>query len=330
MENLKVPYGLDTSNTLVSAEHASQSRTYKCPSCNTELIYKSGNIRTKHFSHPSNSECNIESVLHKTAKLLILNAISENSTGNQPIQLHSTCQNCDIEFNTTLNPKLFSHADEEVPISKYICDVVAYRDNNIALAIEVFNTHKVDAKKAKKIPVYWIELAAEDIIKNAFYWKPTQAHLKPSLCTKCKAHIKHIYEVADRWGIDRKLYTPVKKLGISMYIADTERCFKCKNEIPVFWWKGVPFCEKEPPSPRPQTIKYRNSKAYGGAYWANICAYCKILQGDNHLFLLENAPFKRLPLAGEDSSNEHGSLTILTGDEAKKEFDKVLKRNLGF
>jgi len=329
MESLKVPYGLDTSNTLVSAEDASHSHIYRCPSCNIKLIYKSGDIRTKHFSHPSNSKCNIESVLHKTAKSLICRAISENAAGNQPIRLNSTCQNCDIKFDIILNPKLFSHANEEVPISEYVCDVVAYKNNNVALAIEVLNTHKVGTEKAKKLPVYWIELKAEDIIKNAFYWKPTQSYLKPSLCTKCKAHIKHVYKVADKWKIDRSLYTPVKKLGIATYIADTEKCFKCNNEIPVFWWKGVPFCEHEPPSPRPQTIKYRTSKQYGGAYWANTCAYCKILQGDNFLFRFDNAPLKGLPLVGEDDSHEQSSLTILTGDETEKEFYKVLRRNLG-
>lgn len=79
-------------------------------------------------------------------------------------------------------------------------------------------------------------------------------------------------------------------------------CFNCKEQILVFWWPGVPFCEKQPPYPMPRTIKLRSSKIYGWAYWANTCPKCDILQGDNHLFIFKTALFRELPISNELSS----------------------------
>ena len=327
MENLKVPYGMNDSGELVSSENAVKTEAYRCPSCNVKLIHRAGEIRAKHFAHPPESECSLESILHKVAKQLTHNAIIDNSTGNMPILLRNHCHSCGVEFDAKLPPKTFSGAALEVGVSDYVCDVVGYRESEIALAVEIFNTHKVGDKKASDLPVHWVELKAEEVIDNPFYWKPTQSHLKRGFCPSCKSHIKHVYEVADKWNIDRHIYSPIKNPSSFTYIASTETCFKCKEEIPVFWWQGVPFCEAEPPQPRPRTIKYRNSKQYGGAYWANTCANCNMIQGDNYLFLFDNAPLKGLPLANEENSNHSGGVRVISGDSAVSEFMKVINRN---
>lgn len=328
MQSLKIPYGINDAGELVSAENATKDCLYFCPCCSTKLIYKAGDIRAKHFSHSFDSTCNIETILHKTAKLLIKQAITDNATNKRAIDIKHCCGNCQSNFLTKLPLKTFSKASEEIKVSDYICDVVGYRSTEIALGIEILVTHKVSEDKAKNLPIYWVELNAEEVIKKPYQWHPTQSQLKTIYCPDCKNHFKHIQQIADKWGIDKCLYSPVKNPEKSPYIAEIETCFKCKEKIPVFWWRGVPFCESEPPTPRPKTIKYRKSKTYGGSYWANTCANCGMLQGDNFLFLFPNAPLRGLPLSNETLSQTKpvASLRVLAGDEAVSEFMNVMNR----
>lgn len=327
VENLRVPYGLNEFGELVSAQAAQSVASYKCPCCYETLVYRAGDIRTKHFAHPPSSTCNLESILHITAKKLIQSVIVENSKGTQTIALENHCRNCGVVFSTSIPGKTFSNAGVEVRVGNYVCDVVGYRGNSIALAIEILNTHKVDSAKAQNLDTRWVELKADDVIKDPVKWAPTQANLKDSYCCDCKKHIKHVFEVADKYGIERSLYSPVKDPSNAKYIAAVETCFKCKQETPVFWWQGVPFCEQEPPNPKPRTIKPRHSKQFGGTYWANTCASCSMIQGDNYLYLFENAPFKGLPLS-TDTQNETVGVRVVSGKSAVSEFMRVLKRNL--
>jgi hypothetical protein len=320
MENLKVPYGLNSLNELVSAEEAIKGVAYNCPCCSSQLVHRAGEIRASHFAHSSDSNCSLESILHITAKKMIVDTINTYPENLKKITLRNHCQDCGVEFNTELPFNTFTGAKEEVRIAEYLCDVVGYRnDTKVALAIEILNTHEVDSKKANNLPIYWIELKADDVIVNPYEWNPTQSQLKASSCTDCKNHTQHVQEIASKWGIDHNLYSAIKNPSSVPYIADTEICFKCKEEIPVFWWQGVPFCEKEPPNPKPKTIKYRNSKQYGGSYWANTCAKCNMIQGDNYLFIFDNAPFKRMPMSNKSASLQTGHAT--------SEFMKIINRN---
>lgn len=327
MENLKIPYGLSEAGELISAKSAPVGMTYKCPCCEIRLIHRAGEVRARHFAHPPSLNCNLESVLHITAKQLIYSIIEKNARGELAISLDNHCLNCGVIFSTNLPSKTFSSVGIEVRVGNYVCDVVGYRGDSIALAIEILNTHKVDTIKAENLQTFWIELKAEDVLNNPEKWVPTQAKLKDSCCHNCKNHIKHILDVADKFGIARSIYSPVKNPTKATYIADTETCFKCKQEIPVFWWQGVPFCEVEPPNPKPKTIKFRNSKQYGGSYWANTCANCNMIQGDNYLYIFDSAPFKAMPLS-TDSQVRQAEVRVISSKSAMSEFMKVITRNI--
>lgn len=327
MENFKVPYGFDFSGNLISASNAERGKAYTCPCCNSQLVHRSGEVRVKHFAHPASSNCSLESILHITAKRLVEAVMLSNSSSQKEINFRNHCHQCGIEFNTVLPYKTFTSAKLEVAVSEYVCDVVGYRNNEIALGVEILNTHEVDSRKATNLPIYWLELKAEDVIAMPNQWNPTQSKLKSSFCKSCKSHLKHVQSIADRWNIERNLYSPIKEPASSVYIADTEKCFKCQEEIPVFWWRGVPFCEQAPPEPKPKTIKHRSSKQYGGKYWANTCANCNMIQGDNYLYIFEGAPFKNMPLAGEEVKRQSGIARVVSGKSAVPEFMKVINRN---
>ena len=218
--------------------------------------------------------------------------------------------------------RLFSGASEEYRVGDYVCDVVGFIGAQPRLAIEIRNTHAVNEVKARELPIHWIELDAAEVVDKPDLWKTIQSRLKDAFCTGCKKQADSIHSVADKWAIDRSLYTPHKNPLLSNYVADIERCFSCKETIPVFWWKGVPFCQKEPSAPKPKTIQYRNSKRHQGSYWANTCPNCRVIQGDNFIFLSERSPFKTL------MKSEQESMRVVTGDSAVSEFMNILKRNL--
>jgi hypothetical protein len=329
MEELKIPFGLSANGNLVSAENATKEEVYRCPACFSQLIHRSGEIRVKHFSHSHTINCNLETILHKTAKHLVRLAIENNAKNNRSILLLNNCNECGANITIELKPQTFSNANTEVTVSDYICDVVGYRKSEIALAIEVLVTHKVDVSKSENLLPYWIEVKAEEIINDSYTWKPTQKRLKPNYCIKCKNHFLHVKTIAEKWGIDSHLYSPIKSLKSSNFIADIETCFKCKEVIPVFWWQGTPFCQYEPPTPKPKTIKFRNSKQYGGSYWANTCANCNMLQGDNFLFLFSGAPFQYMEKANYSNYSVQPEVTIrqIDSTSAATEFIKTMYRD---
>ena len=327
MDNLKVPLGLSLEGEYVTPKDALKGEEYFCPSCEETLVLKKGELRAKHFSHPANSSCSQESILHKTAKYLVRKSIVENYEIGKEIKIISDCSCCNREFEESLEANTFSGAEEEKNIGEFVCDVVAYKDKIESLAIEVFVTHTVDDYKASNLSIYWLEVNAEDIINDPYKWLPVKKNLKNRFCEKCKHHIKDIVAIADKWGVERSLYFPNGYPSNSNYIAEIETCFRCKERIPVFWWSGVPFCEDEPPIPRPRTIVCKYSKQFGGAYWANTCINCGSLQGDNHLYLFPNAPMRDLPLSQKympsRSRSTHRESPVM------QEMMKVIKRNFG-
>ena len=110
-DTIKVPYGVDPSGNLTASTDADKGREYRCPGCNSPLILKEGEIRTKHFSHKSDSHCNFETVLHITAKGLVSQAIKSNSAGTTNISVRNHCLTLflvDLSFHA-MDPTLTSN-----------------------------------------------------------------------------------------------------------------------------------------------------------------------------------------------------------------------------
>lgn len=344
MDNLKVPYALNIDSNLVRPFEAQKGEELFCPSCHESLVVKAGEKlaatgkgRIRHFAHPANANCSQESILHITGKMLVSKAIKDNAKHNKSIVVKNTCDNCENGFDSDLPGGMFSYAREEVCLKditnavnenckSYRFDVVAYRGDSPSLIIEVCVSNPVSEEKGGSIPGYWIELKAEDLIENHLVWKPTQKKLKNKSCPECINILKPIQEVSDFWGIDRRLYSVYRSNHASVnYIAALENCFRCKQKTPVFWWSGIPFCETEPPEPRPHTIKYKFSKQFGGAYWVNTCANCGVIQGDNHIFLFESAPLKGLPISDKFMPKHVKENKNMGG--ATKQMLKIMTRN---
>lgn len=111
------------------------------------------------------------------------------------------CKCCGVVFTTVLPSGTFNNAKLGMRIGDFICDVVGYRREKVALVGEIANKHSVDANKAISLELYWVELMAEDIVREPFQWGPSQTRIKDSYCTDCKAHLKEVVSLCDHFSI---------------------------------------------------------------------------------------------------------------------------------
>lgn len=308
---LFVPYGINPDGRVINAADAQRDTVYQCPLCRSALVYHAGQTVVRHFAHKAGTACSLETVLHKTAKLLILQAVADhvNPSLDETISITCQCVSCSTAFPLDIPKTAFTTARQEERVGSFVCDVVAMREDSPALGIEIRVTHEVDEAKAKALPIFWVELIATDVLKSPMKWSPSSSRLKPMRCTKCKDYKSRLDALAIRWNLEA--CSPARFLDSdkSGYLVEVEKCWKCKEEIPVFWWFGVPFCQGDPPKPRPRTVAYRHSKMFGGSYWANTCPGCHQIQGDNFLFLGELPTFKHLPTR-ETEETKAGSIAI--------------------
>jgi hypothetical protein len=317
---LQVPYGLAPDGKLVHAKDAIRQLEYCCPECSSPLVLHAGDVVSKHFAHKANTSCNGETVAHQTAKRLIAQVINERTPSTNSISMVCTCDCCHETFSRPLLSSSFSEARVEQRVGKFVCDVVALRNQDYVLAIEILATHAIEEEKKHGLSVPWVELSANAVLENPYRWVPIKSRLKPVLCPRCKSYLKRLNEVAERWQVPILKFGGYRDPSRANYLAAIESCWKCKNDIIVYWWRGVPFCEIEPPESRPQTIKYRYSKTYGGKYWANTCPGCGSIQGDNFLFLFEKAPFAGLPRRELTRGQAQNTVAV-------KQFTKIMLRN---
>jgi ssDNA-binding Zn-finger/Zn-ribbon topoisomerase 1 len=301
--NLFVPYGLSVTGDLVHADDAVPGTAYVCPGCASPLILKAGQIVTAHFAHAADTACDGETLLHKTAKMLLMMVIREQIKKPKKatrITLGCSCDRCKTSIVKVLSPYVFSSVAEEDAVGRYVCDVVAYRWEEQSLAIEVRATHSVDRLKGNELSIPWIELSAESVLADPYKWRPERSRLKPVLCGECKSFLVRLREVAEKCDQPLTEYAGYRDTTRAKYLAAIRRCAgrDCGTEFISYWWMGVPFCNFTPPEPTPWTIRRRFSSAFKGEYWANCCPKCQMIDGDNYLFLdLDgNSPFVGLPM----------------------------------
>lgn len=182
MSRLKTPFAFNKQGTVIKAQEAVKGQTYYCPCCDIKMVVKEGTRKIKHFSHPVSGTCSREGILHKIAKSLLLKAIEGD------IKLQCECDTCHQSYWKTLPKGTFTKAEEEVRVDPFICDIVLYRDNQPALAVEIKNTHGIGKRKAEELSLCWIEVKATSVIDSNTELKPIQARLKPTTCPACKQH----------------------------------------------------------------------------------------------------------------------------------------------
>ena len=158
-------------NEYVFPLHALKTDDYKCPICETDIIFKSGGIRRKHYSHKAKSNCSYynspsESEIHKEGKRVIKKMLDDK----EKLMIWRNCKCCgdDVEVLTLINYTDKMICREEFTFqhnsNKRIADVVLLDDDNINFIFEIFKTHRTD--EINRPTDKWCEINAEDLIIN--------------------------------------------------------------------------------------------------------------------------------------------------------------------
>lgn len=286
---MHVPFATDDEGRLCSPANAEKGRDYFCPACRESVIFRQGEIRTAHFAHKVSDTCNQETIIHKTAKLLIHNAVREWKLrkSNPPI-LQRTCQICGTYIRQPLPEKVDSAAVEYRLVDGSIADVALLVGEIAEAAVEIRATHAVDEAKADRLPVLFIEVDGFEIIENPAVWKPIIDNFRPLICRKCKSTYLMFQAKMQRVAKANKI-----KLPAAYYRYGLCKCWKCKREIIVFAWPKDGLHDESAPrvEPIPRTIRYRFSKTAGDKYWVNTCSHCQSIQGDFFLYSEPDGPF---------------------------------------
>jgi len=212
-KKLRVPFALDDEKWLCDPETADRGRSYYCPACKDSVILKRGDFKIPHFAHKDADACNQETILHKTAKQLIVEVISEWKSGkiDAPI-LRQTCNMCDNSRDISLsNISQLDEVDCAIPEYRtshgFLVDVALIDANTKPVAaIKIKGTQAIGKNKAKKLSLPFIELEGEEIIDNPYLFEPIRGSFEPFIepftCTTCKTIISGTY--LDKKGTKQK------------------------------------------------------------------------------------------------------------------------------
>jgi hypothetical protein len=151
---LLVPLALDVSGRLVSPAEARREHTDACPSCGQTIVSKLGERGVRHFAHAAHSRCSLETVLHRTAKLLVVQTIADwrADPGTRPIIIRR-CPKCTHERPQRLPDHVTEGLGEYTLANGLRVDVALMRGGTPSAAVEICVTHAVDAAKSDLLPL---------------------------------------------------------------------------------------------------------------------------------------------------------------------------------
>ncbi|HHX8576463.1 TPA: competence protein CoiA family protein [Vibrio alginolyticus] len=188
MNSVKIGWGLAKDGTYKHIRSVDNGLKCDCvcPDCLQPLVANQGSVKRWHFAHASNSSCSGESVIHRLAKRVIVNA----AHSGLPLYISSNGgtvyeQDKDgiVHSKSWYAPERQYHiqqAKEEVKLGSQIVDVLCHDRKGNALAVEIFYTHKksdVDIEKFAKNSVEAIEIDVSRLPWDATYEQIEQAVL---------------------------------------------------------------------------------------------------------------------------------------------------------
>ncbi len=181
MTSLQIPYAFTNDKLPVSPQVAEKGQDFSCPTCDSAVILKRGDIRVPHFAHKSDTKCSSEGVRHKVAKQMIYLMYRRSiDTPMASIGVVRKCPNCSqYAIYTQGRTGYDDDVKCEVDVSGYRVDIALFRNGKPAYGIEVRDTHPVDDVKwaaFKELRFPCIEVEAKDVIRMWEYdinaWKP--------------------------------------------------------------------------------------------------------------------------------------------------------------
>lgn len=190
-KTFKVPFAFDGINGVVDISNAKKGVIYKC-NCGADVKLRGGDIISDHFYHIDESECSLESAIHKAYKEVFL--ISKK------IKLPYVV-NGDEEL-------VFDKIELEKKIDDYIPDAIGYIGGTQYL-IEFAKSSYIGERKRGKIKKSNLFCLEVDIIKTIDSIDGIKNHL---ISDKSYKHIIHIPEYKEMKELRDKFKTEYYKL----------------------------------------------------------------------------------------------------------------------
>lgn len=279
---LKIEFALKNGDAVLP-EVANNKERYECPECRKEVRFRECKKKRAHFYHAADTDCLGESLVHYRAKYRVAAVANAGK-----LCLRLRCCECGQSYP---HQSRVNGAKVEVSVKEYRVDVLCYGNDAPLLVVEVFNTHKVGDRKARDLPWSWVELAADDVMKNAV-WDARDGSYQ-SRCASCLENKKRWdRKVAAERREKAKLLGELRsKLSRRQYASQEEYLHagyrvglaSCQNRgrrphrTVVFWWPG-----DTPPTPVPPVVS-RRTRRTGEEAWESVCMSCGYYQRQDKL-----------------------------------------------
>lgn len=284
-----IPVAFTPEGRIVRPEQAEPGRGYRCPGCSAEVVLRQGELRRAHFAHRRGEGCSTESASHRAAKRLVVQVVLEwkGQGGPRPC-IARPCPRYGCQGGVVQDvPEDLTHAAEEVRLlDGSVADVVLFRGDQPAAAIEIRATHRVTEEKARRLAIPWVELDALELLERPYWWTAVQDGLQPFRCPACaREEGARADEVAE---IRARAIALATRAGTTLppsppYHFAPHTCWRCGAEMVAFLWPGSGnHSPRRPPDPIPAQVQRRMTDFWGD-YWANCCPSCSALQGDHYL-----------------------------------------------
>jgi hypothetical protein len=215
-----VPAALDGEGRLLRPAQAKPG-IHTCPGCGARVVLRAGEVRVRHFAHGPGS-CSAETALHAAAKRLLVEVVEAHRRGGPAPAVRRTCPGCERTWDTPV-PEVDGAIAEHVLRGGLRPDVVLLTAGVPALALEVRVRHAVDAAKAARLPLPFLELDAGDVLAAPLAWSPLAESAAPGVCPSCAARrerdARELARLAAELGIDARDYP-----GWEAALAACEAC----------------------------------------------------------------------------------------------------------
>lgn len=287
--DIAVPVAFSQDGGIVRPADADPGQEYRCPGCGSGLVLRRGGLRRAHFAHRRGDGCSPDSQLHRAAKHRVVEVIEEWKRGGGPrpcVARQCPTYMCDGGITQDI-PDEVTHARQEVRLGDgSIADVVLFRGEEPAAAIEILVTHSVDHEKAARMTIPWVELRASEVLERPYWWVAVQDGLQPFRCPTCAERDEARHTTVRQ--IEGRAILVAERLDLGLppsppYRYVPHRCWSCGSEMVAFLWPGAGgHSPRRPPEPIPSSVQHRVTEG-AGDYWANCCPGCSAIQGDYYL-----------------------------------------------
>lgn len=194
-KTFKIPFAFDDNNNVVDIESAEKGVIYKC-NCGSDVKLRGGEIVSDHFYHINESNCSLESAIHKAYKSVFQRV--------KKVKLPPYTINGDAEI------LIFDKVELEKKIDDYIPDAIGYIGEKRYL-IEFAKSSYIGERKEKKIKKSNLFCLEIDIIKTINSISEIEKHL---IVEEYYKHIIHNPEPKEMKELREKFKQEYIKLKI--------------------------------------------------------------------------------------------------------------------